>query len=266
MAFEKASKNLDKGSQKGTFARRERDALLQKLGYDRDMLMHDVEDALLGLNMLHRSDQDRVAAIIEHEDVQNWILTLESQALVIHGNCRRDEVVSPTSVAAAMLVRELFDKFSEKTSRVVILYWFCGSNIHGVSGNIIGMVRSFICQLVSRSFVFDIRSRDQISNGNLGELLDLFMNLLQQLPKDTIVVSFIDGISFYEGDQQHIETCKVIHQFSKVMKSEHIFFKMFITSPKRTISLLENPMIAKRVSVVEIPQRVDGLRQGFGRI
>ncbi len=225
--------------------------------------MRNVDDALHGLNAFSLSDQDRVAAIIEHDAVQDWLLDLDSQAILVHGNCRRDEIVSPTSAATAMLIRELFDKFLEKTSKVIILYWFCGLNIHNPHGNILAMVRSFICQLVSAPFTVDIKSHGQVRNDDIEALLDLFLTLLRQLPEGTVVVCFIDGISFYEGDEQQSDTCKVISQLSRMVKSQRIILKLFMTSAKRTSYLLEESTIAKRVEVVEIPQRINGLKQGF---
>jgi len=259
----KSPNYFNKDSHKGPFARRERSALLQKLGHDRGGLMRDVEDALHELNAFHSVDQHRVAAIIEHDAVQHWILDLESQALLVHGNCRRDEILSPTSAATAMLIRELFDRFSEKTSKVTLLYWFCGLHITGVHGTVLGMVRSFICQLLSRSFVFDITGHKDVVNGNLEESLDLYLVLLRQLPEESTVICFIDGVSFYEGSLQQGYLYKVVREVARMVKSERICFKFFMTSPKRTSYLLEDPTIAKRVRVVEMPQHVNGPRQGF---
>ena len=248
-----------RGSRSGPLARRERTALLQKLGHDRDMLMCDVEDALHELNTFRLVDQDRVAAVIEHEAVQDWIVDPQDQALLIHGNCRRDERLSPTSAATAMLIRVL----SDKMPMVVTLYWFCGSHTHGPHGNVIGMVQGLICQLLSLSYAFDIEGQDGGDNQDLWHLLDLFLALLQQLPKRTAVICFLDGISFYEGTQQIDETREVIGNIAKIVKSGQIAFKFLMTSPTRTNFLLQDPKIVKRVKVVEIPQHVDGPRQGF---
>ena len=259
VALEKPTRAYRSGGRSGQLARQERNALLRELGHDRDLLICDVEDALHEINKFRMVDQDRVAAIIEHDAVQRWIVDLQPQALLIHGNCRRDERLSPTSAATAMLIRVL----STKMPMVINLYWFCGSRLHGPRSNVLGMLRALVCQILSLSFAFDIEGLDSVDNQNLSDLLILFLTLLRQLPKRTAVTCFLDGISYYEGTQQINDTCEVIGNIAKMVKSKRIIFKFLMTSPTRTSFLLQDSKIWKRVKVVEIPQHIDGPRQGF---
>ena len=128
------------------------------------------------------------------------------------------------------------------------------------------MVQNFICQLVSAPFKFDIKEHYETHSKTIKSLVDLFLNLLQQSPQDTVIVYFTDGISFYEEDKQQRGVRKVISRISGMIKSERILFKLFMTSPKRTSYLLGDPMIAKRFEVVELPQHIEGSTQGFGLI
>ena len=221
--------------------------------------MRDFEEALRQLNAFHSCDRDRAAAIIESKAVDHWIVDVQAQSLLIHGNCRRDERLAPTSAATSMLIHVL-----SNTMPIVKLFWFCGSHIHGPNGNALGMVRSLICQLLSLSFSFDIERGEDFNSEDIQNLLDMFLQLLRQLPKGTLVICIVDGVSFYEGSQQREDTRRAIRTITKAVKIEQIVFKLLATSPKRTSHLLEDAKIAKRIEVVDIPPHVDGPRQGFG--
>ena len=236
-----------------------RESLLLILSHDSDALARDVEDPLCKLSTLTLVDQDRAAAIIGHPDVDKWLTERESGAILVHGNCRRHDVICPTSVVSALLV-SIFSKMPA----FITLYWFCGSHIKEPDGNALGMMRSFICQLLnSTDFDFELEKERKFDGKDLAKLLSLFKKLLQQLSNKIGVVCVIDGISYYEDMSKCEDTCESISKMLKYMKAENSMLKIFITSPTRTGRINHNPSILKRLLVIDIPTNVNGRKQGF---
>lgn len=234
--------------------------LLLILGHDKSMIRQDVEAALRQLTRFPLVDQDREAAILGHVAVEQWLIESESRALLINGNSRRHETISPASVICAMLVHIFTD-----TPPIVTLYWFCGSHTDEFDGNALSMMRSLICQLLSRTSSFDSGSELQhnIDIQDLGRLLDLFTDLLRRLPAGTAVVCIIDGISYYEDSHKRKDTCRSIRRIVRLLKEKVPILKLLITSATRTRHIHQEPNIAKHMTVVEIPHHVDGAKQGF---
>ena len=175
-------------------------------------------------------------------------------------NCRRHEIVSPTSVTAALLV----NVFSE-VPNFATLYWFCGYHISGPNSGALGIMRRFICQLLTFYPIIecDLEESQKFDGKDLEKLCNLFKRIFRQMPNNTVVVCIIDGISYYEDQCHWKETCKVINQLVKLMKAEYPILKLLLTSPTRTSRIHQASGISKYVIVVDIPSHVDGARQGF---
>lgn len=184
--------------------------------------------------------------------------------LLIHANSRRHDPISPASVACAMLVHTFSTTMLDSKFPCITLFWFCGSHINGPNDNAAALMRSLICQLlVTNPFDHGFNHIKDFDGQNLGHLLDMFTDLLRQLPSGTAVVCIIDGISFYEDSQLREDTIKTVRRLVKISRVEAPIFKLLLTSPVRTSHVHQEPAIAKHIRVVEIPQHVNGAKQGF---
>lgn len=186
------------------------------------------------------------------------------KTLLVHANSRRHEPISPASVACAMLVHIFSNTVSDEAIPFITLYWFCGSHIHGPSDNALSLIRSLVCQLlVAGPFEHGFKQTKHFDGQDLMNLLDMFMKLLRQLPDRTAVVCIIDGISYYEDSHLREETIKIIRRLVKLSRTEATIFKLLVTSPTRTSYIHQERAIAEHIRVVEVPQHVNGAKQGF---
>ena len=236
--------------------------MLSLLSFDNDAIRRDVEDALREVTAIPLVDQDRTTAIIKHESTERWLIGSDSGALLVHGNCRRHDGICPTTIASALMI-SLFVKFRS----FITLYWFCGSHFNGPNCNALGMVHSLICQLLSHSTLdFTLEKQHKSDTKDLKKMLKLLKKLLQQVPKDTLMVCIIDGISYYEGEHLHRDTCRTIRRLVRLTRAGEPVLKLLITSPTRTIHVHRDSGVEERVDVIDMPSRVDGAKQGFDQL
>ena len=239
------------------------EALLSTLSFDSHAIRRDVEDALRQVASIPLVDQDRTAAIIQHEYTDRWLNDADSAALLVHGNCRRHDGMCPTTIASALLI-SLFAKFRS----FITLYWFCGSHTNGPNCNALGMVQSLICQLLSLpALEFTLEKQHKSEIRDLKKMLSLFKKLLRQVPTGTVVVCIIDGISYYEGEHHHRDTCKTIRRLVRLTKAGgDPVLKLLITSPTRTSHVHRESGVEGKLDVIDMPSRVDGAKQGFDQL
>jgi hypothetical protein len=241
-----------------------RDLLLLSLGHDGTQLARDVEDAIRKIFLIPLKDQDRAVAIIQDPVVEEWMVEPRFGPLLVHANSRRHEPISPASVACAMLVHIFSNTRSDKAAPFLTLFWFCGSHIRGPNDESVCMVRSLICQLlVAGPFEHSFEQTKNLDVNDLGDLLIVFTTLLRQLPDRTAVVCIIDGISYYEDSHLREENMRSIRKLAKLSRAEAPIFKLLITSPTRTSYVHQDSVITKYIKIVEIPQHVNGAKQGF---
>ena len=241
-----------------------RDSLLQSLGYDKRQLSRDVEDALRQIFLIPLTDQDRAIAIIEDPVVEDWLINPEFGALLVNGNSRRHEQVSPVSVACAMIIHLFTNTITRNRAPIITAYWFCGSHVNGPDNDALGLMRSLIGQLLAAGpFEHRFTQTKGFDGQDLDKLLDMFTKLLRQLPSDTAVVCILDGISYYEDSRLRDDTCKVVRKLVKLSRMEELIFKVLIASPTRMTHLHKEPRVEKHAIVVDIAQHVDGAKQGF---
>lgn len=221
-----------------------------------------MEDALRQVTAIPLTDQDRTAAIIQHESTDKWLHDADSGALLIHGHCRRHDGICPTTIASALLV-----SFFVKFRNFITLYWFCGSHFNGPGCDALGMVHSLICQLLSLpDLEFTLEKQHKSDIKDLKKMLRLLKKLLLQIPTGTVVVCIIDGISYYEGQHHHADTCRSIRRLVRLTKAGEPVLKLLITSPTRTIHVHRDSGVEGRVDVIDMPSRVNGVKQGFDQL
>ena len=241
-----------------------KDSLLQALGYEDAQLSRDVEDALRQVFLVPHIDRDRVTAFIQDPTLEQWLTEAGFGALLVHGNSRRHEVVSPISMACGIIIHLFKNTITRHRMPIITIYWFCGSHTTGSNGGALGLVRSLICQLLAAGpFDQGFKQTKNFESQDLENLLDVFTKLLKQIPEESAVVCVLDGISFYEDSQLRDDTIEVIRKLVKLSSIEEPIFKLLVTSPIRTAYLHKEPGIEKYTTVVEIPQHVNGAKQGL---
>ena len=208
------------------------------------------------------NDQDRVAAIIRHQEVQDWLLDPLYGGLLIHGNGRRHDPLAPTSVASALLVHLFSRKFHFPT-----LYWFCGLHNSGPNGNALGMLRGLICQFLCLSCcTCSSRDQDKADTQDLEKLLKLFRRLLRQSTPKFPVVCILDGLSYYEGRHQSETLGIIVIEFANLANCEQPKLILHMKSAMRTSYLSQVPAITRNFTVAEVPDHIDGLRLGLNSV
>ncbi|KAL6721426.1 hypothetical protein ACLMJK_000529 [Lecanora helva] len=243
-----------------------RDALLRSLDHDSNQLLCDIEEALRQIFLVPLTDQDRAIAIIQDPVVEEWLVEPGFGALLVHANGRRHDNISPASVACAMIIHLFTNTITTNRIPIITLYWFCGSHTNRPNGNALGLMRSLNCQLLlAGPFDHGYKPTRNFDGQDLSKLLDMFTKLLRQLPDGTAVVCVIDGISFYEDAALRDNTCKLVKKLVKLTRFDAPIFKVLISSAIRTSHIHREPCIEKHAAIVDIPQHVNGAKQGFNQ-
>ena len=204
-------------------------------------------------------DQDRAAAIIEHQAVENWLLDPRSAALLVQGNGRRHDPIAPTSAACALLIHVFSKKLHFPT-----LYWYCGLHSSGSRGNPISMLKNLICQLLSLSCCkCSVDDRTDLGAQDFEDLMRLFVRLIRRSSVNVPVVCVLDGISFYEARHQRKETSRLVDELADLATSDPSVLLLLVTSPLRTMYVAHQSHKAQRFTVAEIPYYVSGANQGL---
>lgn len=204
-------------------------------------------------------DQDRVAAVIQHRPVQDWLLDPVFGALLVHGNCRRHDPISPTSVACALLIYVFSKRLFLPT-----LYWFCGLHNVGPSGNPLGMLQSLICQLLCLpSCRCSIGDEDSLATRDVGNLLKLFRRLLKRSSGGPPIICILDGLSFYERCHQTDDTGKIVRELASLSQLSPPKLILLLTSPIRTSHISREPDIAHNLTITEVPYHISGAKRGL---
>lgn len=218
-----------------------------------------METVLAQITSMTLGDQDRVEAVIQNSVLEDWLLNPRFGGLLVHGNGRRHDAVSPTSVSCALLVHVF-----SKTLRFPTLYWFCGLHIFGADGNPLGMLRSLICQLLCLSCcTCSVDDQNGLDSQDVKKLLRLFQKLLRHSSGGRPVVCILDGVSFYESRHQSDNMTRIMKELANFAKSGSSHLMLLLTSPIRTNHISLQPDVAQYLTVAEISDHVSGARQGL---
>ncbi|KAL8935197.1 MAG: hypothetical protein Q9216_005540 [Gyalolechia sp. 2 TL-2023] len=236
-----------------------RKSLLARLGSNHEDPSRDMETVLSQITSMILGDQDRVEAVIQHPAVENWLLNPRFGGLLVHGNGRRHDAISPASVACALLIHV----FSKKL-RFPTLYSFCGLHNSGPYGNPLGMLRSLISQLLCLSCCrCSMEDQNELDTQDTKKLLKLFQRLLRRSSGGLPVICIVDGVSFYESRHHSDNVSKIISHLASLARSEAPTFILLLTSPIRTSQISLRPEIAQNLTVTEIADHVSGAKQGL---
>ncbi|KAL8876936.1 MAG: hypothetical protein Q9198_004952 [Flavoplaca austrocitrina] len=236
-----------------------RKSLLARFQEDHIDQSRDEENVLTEITSMTLGDQDRAAAIIEHQAVENWLLDPRAAALLVQGNGRRHDPIAPTSVACALLIHVFSKKLHFPT-----LYWYCGLHSSGSRGNPFSMLKNLICQLLSLSCCkCSVDDRTDLGTQDFEDLMKLFVRLIRRSSVNVPVFCVLDGISFYEARHQRKETSRLVDELADVATSDPSVLLLLVTSPLRTMYVAHHSRNAQRFTVAEIPYHVSGANQGL---
>lgn len=226
--------------------------------HDIDIASADTSDLLHIIHTLTTSSQDRAVALITSPAMQEWLTSTVSSCLQVNGQMFSNEAEtrqSPFSYFCAKLVHSIlpsgskFRKLGKHT--IFAVRWFCGQ--HSNSRNYgpgatdydahpLGMLSNLLAQLINQLLEcpslapIDVFS---VSKGDVSELCNLLIYIVQALPKASILFIVIDGISYYE-DHDRLEECmEVLSTLTEITRgdarlSNECLIKLLVTTPLRS--------------------------------
>ena len=204
-------------------------------------------------------DQDRVAAVIQNQSVENWLLNPSFGALLVHGNSRRDDPISFTSAACAILIYVFSQKLSLPT-----VYWFCGLHHSGLGGSPMVMVQSLICQLLRLPCCkCNIDDQNDFDTGSVRNLCKLFSKLVRRMPIENPVICILDGVSFYEGRHQKEDMRSLVGTLLHLTSSSSPRLILLLTAAVRTSGAFCLPEYRQKLTIAEILDHVGGMKMGL---
>jgi hypothetical protein len=200
-------------------------------------------EAILAQRPEFRSiDVERAHQILTSPKFRAWVSHLGPAKLLVHGNF---EINTPEASVLSLLCTEIFTGFSPAYPSVIPLVFFCGRHL-GPSDLNTGptpMMKSLVSQLLVH--LLQLRGEslrlqpgvvEEAVNGDGDRLCDLFLRLVQQLPKRTTVFVLLDGVGFYEREKHRDELDTVLMRILEptgagTLPLEGGILKVLITNP-----------------------------------
>lgn len=201
--------------------------------------------------------KDRINMVMKSPEFVGWLTKPTSSTLLVNGHSE-SVFISPMSHFCAFFGKAL----NSDGRRVLNGIYFCGLRGKNRSCCASDLVKSLIGQLMSR-FDFDFSFLKGKKRKNLNtpkQLCRLLRKLLEKLPADTVLFWIVDGVSWFEGSERAEVTQIVFKKLLRMTKEcENVVVKLLITSPNRS---REVALLCKEETVLNVPNHVDGERQG----
>jgi hypothetical protein len=192
----------------------------------------DLEYIMQRREALTSGSQDRVDQIMKSTRFKEWVVNASSQTLLIHGNSS-SESISPISFFCALLVHNL-----RSVSRFRPLTFFCGCHSYEDYGGGRIMIMSLLTQLLEqRNFDLSFIEHELVYRMNIGDIdafCYVFGRLIRQIPVTETVFCVIDGINFYERQEETLQEMAQVLRFLLDLTSDRTVFKILVTSPSTT--------------------------------
>ncbi|KUJ13892.1 uncharacterized protein LY89DRAFT_149357 [Mollisia scopiformis] len=182
---------------------------------------------------------------------KNWLGGGRSDILLVdgHGDSAKSGKTSPMSVFCSTFIASVI-----KLHTTIVLHFFCGQHVTFVDPlrGAHGLLRSLICQLLlypnTQEPNLDSLSQQKLYNDlrahELNALRHLFQQLVQQLPRGTLVFCIIDGISEYETKMNNsTENLQLVVDTLQSIVRDHGLggptFKVLMTSANRSTEIVK---------------------------
>ena len=217
-----------------------------------------VEQIIQCREMLPRAEREVAERVVTMSKFRDWLAAPVSRELLIHGIFQGTQYISALSLFCATLIQTLQEDF-QPNGRYIVLAFFCGKHLANHSGTSSdssgaaasvggwGMIRNLTAQLLAQgSFSLNQIFTQQyaksvniqaIRDGDIGQLLNLFTELVRQLASTGIsIFCLIDGIKYYEREEYLDDMSLVLRHLLDISAggSYGTVFKVLVTSPTPT--------------------------------
>ena len=233
--------------------RQQLNGLLSKICVDQqaDVVATDISIHLNLVYTLSLASQDRVVAFIMSPRLQTWLTSPSSSILHVNGQMFSNEHEarqSPLSYFCAKFIDSILVRHQvsgkEIGCPIIAVCWFCGQHTNtrtDYDAHPQGMLNNLLAELIHQvirsvphpeSMDFRLPKVDP----QLSELCDLFVQLAEALPTDTILFCIIDGISYYEDTDRQIECTEVLSMLTNLTRRavSGPLIKLLVTAPLRS--------------------------------
>ena len=236
--------------------------LLRALSFDRvaNTAAQDASTLLHIVDNLSFGSQDRAVALITSPVMQKWLTSTVSLPLIVNGHMFSSEGEirqSPLSYFCAKLINSILPSRTSlqaaKNRGVFAVNWFCGQHTNfndygpgmsdydahppGMLNNLLGQL---IVQLLECTSLPQLDHLSVSSNDPpLSELCDLFVLLVEALPRGSMLFIVIDGISYYEDEERREECMEVVSMLTEITRGgpgfrNECLTKLLVTAPLRS--------------------------------
>lgn len=213
---------------------------------------------------LSLADQDRAIWIMQSPRLLEWLNAPRSLTLLINGNGESNDMFSSTTLLSAKLLECL-----GQTGRIISHHFFCSlhtSSSASSKDDATGLVKSFVCQLLTRDMSWDLsflsqKHLEEIGSGDLETTCMLFRKLVQQMPNKTFLFWVVDGINYYERSQWRPDFLKVIPELLEIIRGcNDVIIKLLLTCHGKS-SFVKDAL--EKDDILTAPFDVGGCRQGW---
>ncbi|KAF5720097.1 hypothetical protein FMUND_4381 [Fusarium mundagurra] len=219
--------------------------LLRCLNYNPEALTRDISSILSFNYQISENARARVAAMLRNDRFQTFMRETQTSTRLLangRGDLSAKEGVSPFSVVMAELARMSNSGLTE-SAPVFILKYFCSEHqpsqpndpLASAVGIMASIVGQLICQMTEKSLAVDL-SFISDSKWRKLELLELhtlctvFKRVVDQIPRDGVVLCIIDEISVYETSRLGQETEMVVKKLVQLVhRGRYPVFKLLVT-------------------------------------
>ncbi|KAJ8131177.1 hypothetical protein O1611_g2449 [Lasiodiplodia mahajangana] len=217
--------------------------LMRILDVDHRHATEDLGFVLKQAARMSSEDKGRARWLMRTPKFHNWMKVPQHSLLLVDG-AMTPERVSPMSVLTGTLAASLL-----QTPAAIAIYFFCGKNLDvdtedDLSGPS-GMLRSLIMQLT-----LQINPSPNLSGINSHEFLhecyrrhfpalcEVLRLLVEQIPSQTTLYCFLDGVSWYEQEHWVGELLFFVGLLKDLMKRPTgPYVKLLMTSSNRSTAI-----------------------------
>lgn len=234
------------------------------LGFQSELLPHEIEENLRHVWTLSRSAQDRAVALMNSPKLHSWLSSTEPSALFVNGNYDAAARQSPLTYVCTKLMDTICPGAAlirPRCSPIVGQAFFCGHHIdvEDPTSGPVKMMRDLVSQLVMsyRPSVHKMQQMLELDASDMQELCITYASLIKQLPQRYMVLCIIDGIAFYEDSPTEYEAAtEAVRHLLEVMESckrKGCLFKVLFTCPGISHALFR---LFENDEVVTLPKKV----------
>ncbi|KAK0752938.1 hypothetical protein B0T18DRAFT_395663 [Schizothecium vesticola] len=190
-------------------------------------------------------EQARAEQLVQSRQLREWMASAESSQLLVHGDYEVLRQVSGLTLFCASLQQML----AAKSPRFIPLVFFCGMHSNDRTDPNTGgraIIQSFVCQLLCQVEGLDLSTlADQgidetlIRMGDVEELCNIFVWLVDRLPQGIVVFCVLDGVVYYERRGFEEDMAFVLMTLLRLSAEggTAAAVKVLLTSPSRTVTI-----------------------------